>query len=226
MFQLVTDSYKGPLDVLLELIQKNKLDISQISLTKITQEFIAYVNSLKESDNDLVSDFVYIAGRLIRIKSNYMLNLPYEEDEVDLEQMLKEYAKYKEITANLFELYDSDYPYYERLPQEIYYREEIDFSKVTLENLMTCAKIMRPVKALEKPRFIRVQKSLPDKIKYISKYVKKKLKCHFDDIVVEKTCDEKVVSMLGVLALVKQDELKIEQQSNFETITLEKRKTW
>ena len=226
MFQLVTDSYKGPLDVLLELIQKNKLDISQISLTKITQEFIAYVNSLKESDNDLVSDFVYIAGRLIRIKSNYMLNLPYEEDEVDLEQMLKEYAKYKEITANLFELYDSDYPYYERLPQEIYYRDEIDFSKVTLENLMTCAKIMRPVKALEKPRFIRVQKSLPDKIKYISKYVQKKLKCHFDDIVVEKTCDEKVVSMLGVLALVKQDELKIEQQSNFETITLEKRKTW
>ena len=224
MFNLTLEKYKGPLDVLLELIQKNKLDISEISLSKITDEFVDYASSLSEKDSELVSDFVYIAGRLIRIKSNYMLNLSYEEDEAqDITDMLKEYAKYKSAASVLREMYFEDYMHYDRIPQEVFLKHELDLSKLSLDYLVQCSDIMRPKQTNEKPRFIKVQKSLPEKIMYISDFVQNKDECYFDELIVEKTADEKVVSLLGVLTLVKQEQLNIGQKNNFDRIKLEKR---
>ena len=100
------DIFEGPLDLLLNLIKENDLDIYELSLTKITEQYLEYVELLKEIDFDDIGEYLVVAAELARIKSRMLLpdndsEDEIEEPEINLVEMLKEYKKYRALSENL-----------------------------------------------------------------------------------------------------------------------------
>ena len=100
------DIFEGPLDLLLNLIKENDLDTYELSLTQITEQYLEYVELLKEFNFDDIGEYLVIAAELARLKSRSLL--PDNEDEeiidepeIDLVEMLKEYKKYRAFSENL-----------------------------------------------------------------------------------------------------------------------------
>ena len=222
MFKVETEVFSGPLDLLLTLIQKNKLDICEISISKIADEFLDIVSNAKFEDPEMISDFIYISGKLIEIKSRYMLYIKTEDDEIEeLVFSLEEYAKYKAIAQFLRERYAEDYKYFEKIPEEIFIRQELDLSKLTLENIVEMARKRNKEEKIQ-VKYAKKQKSLSKKIRYIQDFVNVAQKCNFSDIITQDDKDEKIVSILGVLHLVNENEIRARQYRNFDNIILEK----
>ena len=221
MFKVETEVFSGPLDLLLSLIQKNKLDICEISISKIADEFLEIVSNAKFEDPEMISDFIYISGKLIEIKSRYMLYIKTEDDEIEeLVFSLEEYAKYKEIAQFLRDRYAEEYMYFEKIPEEIFIRQELDLSKLTLENIVEMARKRNKEEEIQ-VKYAKKQKSLSKKIRYIQDFVNVAKKCNFNDIITQDDKDEKIVSILGVLHLVKENEIRARQYRNFDNIMLE-----
>ena len=222
MFKVETEVFSGPLDLLLSLIQKNKLDICEISISKIADEFLEIVSNAKFEDPEMISDFIYISGKLIEIKSRYMLYIKTEDDEIEeLVFSLEEYAKYKAIAQFLRDRYADDYKYFEKIPEEIFIRQELDLSRLTLENIVEMARKRNKEEEIQ-VKYAKKQKSLSKKIRYIQDFVNVAKKCNFNDIITQDDKDEKIVSILGVLHLVKENEIRARQYRNFDNIMLEK----
>ena len=83
------EAFEGPLDLLLHLIEKNKIDIYDIPIAEITDQYLSYVQAMKETDLDVMSEFLVMAATLLRIKSKMLLpveeSLPEEEQDPRLE---------------------------------------------------------------------------------------------------------------------------------------------
>ena len=107
-YKLKLDIFEGPLDLLLTLIKEKNLDIQDLSLAKVTQQYLDYVELLKEFNFENIGDYIVIAAELTRIKSRSLLpaeeieeELDNEENELDLLNMLKEYKKYRLLSKDL-----------------------------------------------------------------------------------------------------------------------------
>ena len=117
--------FEGPLDLLLHLIEKNKIDIYDIPIAEITNQYMEYVNRMNTADLDTMSDFLLVAAQLINIKSRMLLpkNDREEEQEEDprmeLVERLLEYRRFKEVSSILFSLNDAQSPYVERAPMPL-----------------------------------------------------------------------------------------------------------
>lgn len=135
--QYKLDIFEGPLDLLLHLIDKDEIDISNIPIARITDQYLAYVNTMQELELEIVSDFLVMAATLLHIKSRMLLPKPpkidmelEEEEEIDPreELMLKliEYRKFKEVAEHLKDK--------ELERSLIYSREPIDWSQYAPES--------------------------------------------------------------------------------------------
>src|ERR671919_1436827 len=98
-YQLRLPSFEGPLDVLLRLIERDQLAISEISLLAVFDQFLAHLNTLEADAPDAIAEFVLVAGRLSVLKSRALLPRPAkpleEPDEIDLVRKLEEYRAVK-----------------------------------------------------------------------------------------------------------------------------------
>ncbi|MCB0719453.1 MAG: segregation/condensation protein A [Bacteroidetes bacterium] len=108
MFRVRLDKFEGPLDLLLFFIQRDELDIYDIPIADITDEFLSYVTIMEEIDLDGVGDFLYLAAMLISIKAKMLLPVPELDEEgepidprTELVEKLLEYIRFKEAAAQL-----------------------------------------------------------------------------------------------------------------------------
>ena len=102
------DIFEGPLDLLLTLIREKDLDIYELSLSQVTEQYLEYVELLKEFDFDNIGDYMVIAAELGRIKSRSLLpeednEDPIDESDMNLIEMLRDYKKYRLLSENLNE---------------------------------------------------------------------------------------------------------------------------
>src|SRR5690606_2936891 len=101
-YEIETDLYSGPLDLLLDLIQKAELDITKLALAQVTDQFLAYIDAHRDLEADYISEFLIIAAKLVQIKSEALLPRPpaREDDEEDpgeaLAYQLQMYKKVKD----------------------------------------------------------------------------------------------------------------------------------
>ena len=108
IYKIKLDQFEGPLDLLLFFIKRDELDIYDIPISKITKEFLEYVNLIKMLDLETAGDFILMASTLMRIKVRMLLPREIDEkgEEIDprseLIQALLEYKKYKEVSEELF----------------------------------------------------------------------------------------------------------------------------
>ena len=105
------DGFEGPLDVLLTLIERHKIDIYNIEISLLLEQYMNWIAEAKETNPEITADFLEMASRLVYIKSCSLLPKPENEEEDPkwlLEQMLIEYAKYKRISQHLRKHYEGD----------------------------------------------------------------------------------------------------------------------
>lgn len=228
-FKTKVGEFEGPLDLLLVLIEKRKMHISQVSLAQVADDYVNYLKNQADSSMEALANFIMVASTLMLIKSLALLpglQLSEEEKEsvTDLEDRLKKLKRVRELSIHIKDRFDREV---------IFAREEGSapitvFSptrEITLPNLLSTIKNLianLPVKEIVPQAIIKKVISLEEVISDLASRVNRALKMSFSDFVKDKT--EKVniiVSFLGMLELVKQGVINIEQKSHFAEIEME-----
>lgn len=232
------DKFEGPLDLLLHLIEKDKIDIFDIPIVQITAEYLDYVSNMEEENLDIVSDFLVMAATLLEIKSRMLLPREVDEEtgeEVDpraeLVARLLEYRKYKLMGQILQEREDLADRYFYKgptIPKEVEkYVPPIDLDdllkKVSLESLKTVFEdvMRRKEDSIDKVRskfgVIKKEKiSLEGRIRDVLKYVRGHHKFSFRHMIRKKKDKmDVVVSFLAILELMKMGRITLIQETPF-----------
>lgn len=228
------DAFEGPLDLLLVLIRKNKIDIYDIPIAVVLEQYMGTIEDMKAMDLEVSSEFLVLAATLLQIKSKMLLP-KYDEEESDedpreeLVRRLLEYQRYKEATKFLTEREHSGSLSYFKNPDFIEQPgSEFNFAKLTVENLRFFYK--RAFSKLErrtpppKTSFLGIvgHEKVPvrDKIRSIFASLLTKSKILFSDLFKGvKSRPEAVASFLAVLELIRLNKVRPEYKRNGE-ITL------
>ena len=122
-YALKLDNFEGPLDLLVHLIDKNKLDIYDIRITDIADQYIDYINQMERMNLDVTSEFLVIASTLVYLKSKELLPKEVDDEaeltEEELIARIIEYKKYKEISKKFREFYNENSKRFYKLPEQI-----------------------------------------------------------------------------------------------------------
>lgn len=226
VFEIRHEKFEGPLQLLLELIEKEKLSISEISLSRVAEEYIQYVRSLEQADPEQLAEFLVVASQLMLIKSRSLLpNLSVPEEEEasaeELEHRLAEYQKFRERAKLLAQLESGRKPIYVR---DAY----LAFAPVFFPPQLTCADLaeafrtflaaLPKIEKLVEEKMKRVV-SLEERMRQIRLLVQGAVERAFSEIVkgsAEKI--EVIVSFLAILELTKQKFVDVRQNGAFEDI--------
>ena len=229
-------AFEGPLDLLLHLIEKNKVDIYDIPIVEITEQYLDYVSKMPKDDLDLASEFLVMAATLIDIKSRMLL--PKEIDpRAELVEKLIEYKMYKYAAVELrdMQVYAGKSMYKQpTVPEEVSKYEppvnldsllaDVDLNKL---NDIFQMVLKRQVDKIDpvRSKFGKIEMeevSLPDKITYVSTTVKKRKKCKFKQLLEEAHSKvEVIVSFLAILELIKVGEIEVRQDETFGEIYID-----
>ena len=123
-YKIMIDEFEGPMDLLLHLIKKDNIDIIDISIEKITKQYLDYIEEMENLNLDIASEYLIIAAELLEIKSSKLLpkqeNDEVEEDlEANFINRLIEYKQYKEITQQFKELEENRKEVYTKIPDSL-----------------------------------------------------------------------------------------------------------
>jgi len=229
------EKFEGPLSLLLKLIEKEELDITQISLSKIANQYVDYIRSTSFIDPESLADFLLLAARLLLIKSKAMLPYlyPEEEEEIeDLEKQLKLYKEFLEATKKVESILGKKKFMFARefnrkvaLGNKATFSPPKDLKKEEMTEVFGAfLSRIKPVEKLDEEK-IEVKVSIDDKISFIRNIISSRMKMSFNNILAKaKSKTEKIVSFLAMLELIKQRELIAEQGSLFSEINLAKYK--
>ena len=236
-YRIKTDIYQGPLDLLLDLIEKAELDITVLSLAQVTDQFLSYVREMKEENPTDVSAFVVIAARLIQIKSAALLPRPkLNISEVDedageaLARQLIVYRRFKMLSDSLAEREDRRFRSWIRTSApDVGLEPALDISGLNAKKLAELAAQVftpkQPTKALEtvmkKPRL-----SIHEKIDLLVDRIRKASTVKFSSLLRFRNKNETVVTFLAMLELIKQNAVTFRQKSNFDEIEIERSSTF
>ena len=233
------DIFEGPLDLLLHLIKKTEVDIYDIPISEITDQYIAYLKTMEELDLEVASEFLVMAATLLEIKSKMLLprtRLLEDETSADedpreeLIRKLVEYKKYKEFAEELKGIENNNVIFFK--PPEIIddiENEEVFFKNITLENLMVAfKKIMSSYEnryndRAEIPENIDFDEfRIEDKMQSILKGVSNGRSLSFVSFFENATSKmEIIVTFLAMLELMKLRKILVVQYENFGDIMIE-----
>ena len=235
--------FEGPLDLLLHLIDKNKINIYDIPIALITEQYMEYINAMQEQDLDIMSEFLVMAATLLRIKSKMLLPIEEtEEEEVldprqELVERLLEYKMYKYASLELRDRQlDADRLIFKKstLPPELLdYKEEVHpeelLSDLTLAKLNTIFQsvIKKQSEKIDpvRSKFGKIEKedvNLPKKMRYFQEYGLSHKRFSFRRLL-EAQHDkmEVVVTFLCILELMKLGRIRTMQEEIFDDIQIE-----
>lgn len=228
------NEYEGPLDLLLHLINKNKLNILDVSLAEITDQYFEYINAWKEENIDFSSEFLVVASELLYIKSKMLLSSHDEEteqseDEMSLVERLKEYRLFKLCSQKIEDRqFESKYLFFKlaeqiKFPAKPMKEMPVDLLGAALVGLADRKEALRPPdKSMLKEVIVKKPVSIFAKVKDILKRVKRKAKIKYKDLFVG-TRSERVASFLAILELIKLNRIKFDANGEDITISDERR---
>jgi segregation and condensation protein A len=237
-YQVATELYEGPLDLLLSLIERAELDITRLALAQVTDQYLAHLEHLPTKDPAEVSSFLVIAARLVQIKSAVLLPRPPSseplDDEMDageaLARQLIIYKRFKELSAHIGERHDKNLRTYYRLaaprPQ---FEPRFDVGDLTVEDLRQAARtifsIARPMPELS--TVVNIPRvTIREKITVIMEKLQRDQVASFRSILKARNRPEVVVSFLAMLELVKRHLVEAQQDQLFGDIFLKSLKEW
>ncbi|MBU4421689.1 segregation/condensation protein A [Candidatus Parcubacteria bacterium] len=230
MYNIKLEQFEGPLDLLLQLIEKEDLDINQISLAKIADEYIDYVEHQDHIPAGELADFLLIASKLLYIKSKSLL--PYlvwdeaDEDATSLEEQLKLYKEFVEASQKIDSLIKNGRYLFSReravLPVGFYPPKKLKASelrRIFMEILNRIEPLIKKGKEI-KQQVVSIRQKIDD----LKRMIGKKAKLGFREFVGKaKNKTEVVVSFLALLELIKQKIINVSQEELFKEIEISKK---
>lgn len=225
------NEFEGPLDLLLHLIKKSNIDIYDISLSDITDQYLEYIHQMEELNLDIASEYLVMATELLEYKSRSLLPKKIEDDKEEedpKEELIKrlvDYKKYKEITSEFKKLEDIRSEIYTKTPSNIneYDEKVINNSELSVNDLISAFKKFIDRKEYEKPLNTKIttkELSVSDRIIKIKEILKSKNEVNFIDLFDKLTKDYVVVTFLSILEMSKNKEIEIKQDNNFGNIII------
>ena len=224
-----TGSFQGPLDLLLDLIEKRKLPISEVSLAGVADDYITYVKTLSEFPIAMSAHFILIASTLLLIKSKSLLpNLSLSEEEqgsiADLERRLKLYKRARELGRTIQSRFGKHIIFApeQRMEVVVFSPDKRTTIPFLSEALKTLLHNLPKAPALTKAVVAKVV-SLEEMISNLTEQIKTSLKLSFRDFahVGKKEKVHVIVSFLAMLELVKQGVISVRQDKHFDEILME-----
>ena len=237
------EHFEGPLDLLLHLIEKNKVSIYDIPIVLITEQYLEYVSSMETEDLNVVSEFLVMAATLIDIKCRMLLPVEVNEDgeeedpRAELMARLLEYKMYKYMAQELQELEDHAGKHLYKVPtipkEVVKYEEPVDSDQL-LDGL-TLAKLQSIFESIMKrqenkidpirSKFGTIRRepvSLEQKVSSVMDYARKNRRFSFRQLL-ERQADklEVVVTFLAVLELMKMGKIHLTQEHLFDDMNIE-----
>ncbi|EKN69659.1 segregation and condensation protein A [Neobacillus bataviensis LMG 21833] len=242
-YQVKIDAFEGPLDLLLHLINRLEIDIYDIPVAEITEQYLIYIKTMKELQLDVASEFLVMAATLLVIKSKMLLpkheevfdevdsEMTYEEDPRDeLVERLIEYRKYKEAAHDLKTMEEERGLMYTKPPSDL-----SDFAKekqpektdlnvslydmlAAFQKLLRRKKLQRPLATKIARQEISIEKRMAEIMGELTQLKGRK---NFNELFPNPAKDHIVVTFLAVLELIKRKVIDVEQKENFGDIFVE-----
>ncbi len=235
-YTVETDVYQGPLDLLLQLIERAELDITKLALAQVTDQFLAYMRTLQELRAERVSEFIVVASRLMQIKSEALLPRPVvrQPDEEDpgeaLVQQLLMYKQFKELARLLAGRQADQLRTHLRMAPPPKVEGRLDLSNVTINDLYTSAiriftreDLRTPLREVVAPPKITIR----EKIQLVANALKAKALVRYRDLI--KTAPGRlhmVITFLAILELVRRYRISARQDALFGDIELRRDDAW
>ncbi len=231
LYQVALPVFEGPLDLLLHLIEREELDITQVSLAQITNQYLDYLAQLSERDPDNLADFLVVAAKLLLIKSRVLLPQPpappaADEEDIgeDLVRQLIEYRKFREAARWLRELDEQGLRSYIRLAGVPPLEPNVDLGDVTLDDLLETVREVLSIK----PPAPSVNGSVPpviitiaNQMQLIERETAGGRRVSFRRLMEQATSRlEVIVTLLALLEMVKQLRVTMRQDKLFGDIQI------
>ncbi|MBE5738444.1 MAG: segregation/condensation protein A [Clostridiales bacterium] len=226
------ENFSGPLDLLLSLIKKSKLDIEEVEISKLTEQYLEVMKDISTVDMEVASEFIEYAAILIEIKSKKLLPKvqEQEEDELDPEYILKlrlrEYQMFKEVNEKLKDLESNDKFY--KQPEKEANKFRIIIKDMELESLLDAfVNVMHKVNKIEKSKeskeIIKEVFTVEQKISSIKDTLISRDRLKFSELFLESSSkDEVITTFMALLELIKMQVIRVNQDGIFTDIQIEK----
>ena len=219
-FKIQVESFEGPLDLLLALIQKNEMDIFNVELAKITQEYLDYIHVIQQLDLDLAGDYLVVAATLVLMKSRALFPREEVEEEIEEEtpelllQRLEEYKQFQAVANALRE--------HELMSRDRHYRqtqsaknlgETLDFYDLNIYDLYTTFKTIIEEIGEDRPRIIQDEDwTVDEKIVELDEMLQQNNRFKLTDYLRGMRAKlEVIVTFLAMLELIRQRRLMAKQ---------------
>ena len=236
MDNLLIGDFEGPLDLLLHLIKKSKMEIFDIEISEITKEYLNYIKEMTDMNLDIASEYLVMAAELIEMKSRKLLPNKKDEEEKEedenpeeeLKRRLIEYKKYKESTEVFRNLEENRANYYTKAPESLkqYSSEKLENDgSVGIFDLLDAFQKLLERQEYNKPKNTKITRkelSVKERVAKIRDILKVHKKLNFIELFDDFSKPYVVVTFLSVLELAKNREINIKQDNNFSDIYLER----
>ncbi len=229
--KLQQHEFEGPLDLLLSLIETQKLDITTIALAQVTEQFLAYIKQLEVLEPTLLADYLSIAAKLLVIKSKAILptlEIEEEEEEIggDLTEKLLLYKQFKEVASYLKKL---DTAQNQSFTRALTFSERVTYlldpslsSDVLHASIVNVLQGLKELDNLPKAK-IKEAVSIQEKIDHLQLLITTQIETKMSDLLANaKNKSEVIITFLALLELTKQKILTVEQETLFTDITIKK----
>lgn len=230
-YEVTLPTFHGPLDLLLHLIRKHEIDIYDIPLVLITEQYNAYLDAMAELDLEVAADYIYMAALLIHIKSRMLLprdesaEAPLEDPRQELVNRLLEYRQFKVVAETFAELDVLRMGVWPRrgAPRPDAEASEVDMSEVSLFDLIDAFRTALNRYKLNHPQAIEIQRTvhkISDKMADLYYKLREKSPIRLQWFLEGRDRDELIAIFLGMLELVRLGGISVHQSENFSEILI------
>lgn len=226
MYKFIINDFEGPMDLLLHLVHQSDIDIYDINLVDLVNQYLDFINEMEKLELNIASEYIVMAAELIELKSKSLL--PHqetnEEDEIDpreeLINRLIEYKKYKEITNDFKLLEEERKQYFSKDPSSL---KDYIIKKEEKGDISLLLNAFNEFMLKKKDENIITKTttkeySVTERSKEIKRIIKLKKKVEFRELFDNLSKDYIIVTFLALLEMVKKDEINIIQEENFSNI--------
>lgn len=228
MKEVNLEKFTGPLDLLLSLVEDQKMEITEISISQVTEQFFNYLNKLENEAPEELADFLVVATRLVYLKSKNLLPylMPEEDEGPDLANQLRLYKMFVEASVKVNEMWNEKKLSYGRFEPPALPKEFTPPQNSGLENLTNAyLNLLKRLKPSDPLPQVKIDRSVSVKrqIESIYNLLKTTKKVSFSEII--KTAGsrtEVIVNFLAILELLKAEKIFITQNNSFEDIEINK----
>ncbi|MBA8758984.1 segregation/condensation protein A [Staphylococcus schleiferi subsp. coagulans] len=236
MYEVKLDAFNGPLDLLLHLINEFEIDIYDIPMRELTEQYMQYVHAMKQLEINIASEYLLMASELLMIKSKMLLpdtpqeDLLEEDPRDELVEKLIEYQNYKAYSEMLNEQRELREHYYTKAPTDLSHYEQSERmsndTQIDLTELIVAYQKMKTRVALKKPTTVDIRKetyTIQQSTQHIYDQLKTSTRISFFDLFTFHESIEHVVThFLALLEMSKNGIIQLQQVQAFQNIEISK----